>query len=98
MDIVDSIGFLRYEGKMVEAGLLDAKAAARALNGFDASLRYFISVQRPALADIDLPIPVKIEEGSWEAHIPDTIYGWIRGSRDRWGGVRRESRTAARGK
>jgi hypothetical protein len=57
METVDSIGFLRYEGKMVEGGLLDAKSAARALNGFDFSLRYFISVQRPALADIDLPIP-----------------------------------------
>jgi hypothetical protein len=77
MDDVDSIGFLRYEGKLVEGGLLEAKSAARALNGFDSSLRYFISVQRPALAEIDLPIPVKIEEGSWEAHIPTTILGWI---------------------
>jgi hypothetical protein len=77
METADSIGFLRYEGKLVEGGLLDAKSAARALNGFDSSIRYFVSVQRPLLATMDLPIPVKIEEGSWESHIPEAIGIWI---------------------
>jgi hypothetical protein len=77
METTDSIGFLRYEGKLVEGGLLDAKSAARALNGFDSSLRHFVSVQRPLLATLDLPIPVKIDEGSWMASIPEAIGIWI---------------------
>lgn len=73
----DSIGYLKYDGKLVDEGILDARAAARALHGFDHSLRYFISQDRPDLAALEFPIPVKIERGSWWAGIPQSAETWI---------------------
>ena len=36
------IGYLKYSGKSVEDGLMDARKSAEALLGFDEVLRYFI--------------------------------------------------------
>jgi len=77
MESPDCVGFLRYEGKIVEDGILDARSAAKALLGFDSSMRYFINQERPDIAAIDFPIPVKVQQGSWEALIPQTVEGWI---------------------
>jgi hypothetical protein len=69
---LDLIGFLKYEGKLVEDGILDAKSAAKALFGFDHALRYFITQAHPDLATIQFPIPVQIQRGSWLAVIPSS--------------------------
>ena len=71
------IGYLKYSGKSVEDGLLDARKSAEALLGFDEILRFFLLKEDPALAEIDFEIPVRIKKGSWEALIPETIGGWI---------------------
>lgn len=77
-DAKDFIGFIKYEGRLVEEGILDAKSAAKALHGFDYALRYFVTQQQPELATVEFPIPVRIGRGSWWAIIPQSAEGWIR--------------------
>jgi hypothetical protein len=77
METTDCVGFIRYEGRIVEDGILDARSAAKALNGFDSAMRYFIAQERPDIAAIEFPLPVKIQQGSWEALIPKTVEAWI---------------------
>ena len=71
------IGFIRYEGKPVEKGYLDARKSAEALLGLDEALRYFVGKQDDQLARIDYEIPVRIRKGTWEALIPHDIPSWI---------------------
>ena len=63
------IGYLKYSGKSIEDGLLDARKSAEALLGFDEILRYFITKDIPDLKDIDFEIPVRIRKGCWEVLI-----------------------------
>jgi hypothetical protein len=55
-----SLGFLKYEGNLVQEGYLDARTSARALVGFDKALRYLVARQRTELAGVDFEIPVRI--------------------------------------
>lgn len=71
------IGFIRYEGKLVEDGLMDARKQAEALLGLDNALRYFIAKQAPDFRNLDFEIPVRIKKGSWEALIPESVGGWV---------------------
>lgn len=71
------LGFLKYEGKLVEEGYLDARTSARALVGFDGALRYLVARQEPELTGTNFEIPVRIQRGSWEAIIPHTIGQWV---------------------
>jgi hypothetical protein len=71
------LGFLKYEGKLVKEGYLDARISARALTGFDSALRYLVARKTPELAGIDFEIPVRIERGSWVALLPHTIGQWV---------------------
>jgi hypothetical protein len=73
----ENIGYLKYEGKLVEAGLLDARKAAQALLGFDEAIRFFVGQQSVVLRDLDFEIPVRVREGSWEALIPNTLIEWV---------------------
>lgn len=61
------VGFVKYDGKEVTPGILDAGMAGMALTGLDDLLRYFNSKQSIDLAKLDYEVPVKIREGSWEA-------------------------------
>jgi hypothetical protein len=67
------IGYLKYSGKSVEDGFLDARKSAEALLGFDEVLRFFLLKEDPSLKDVDFEIPVKIRKGSWEMVIPEII-------------------------
>jgi len=71
------IGYIKYEGVLVEDGLMDARKQAKALLGFDAALRYFIAKRAPDFRNIDFEIPVRVRKGSWEALIPETVAGWV---------------------
>ncbi len=73
------IGFIKYEGHLVEDGLMDAKRQARALLAIDYALRYFIEKTAPELGRLDFEIPIRIRKGSWEALIPETVGGWVQG-------------------
>lgn len=67
------LGYLKYSGKSVESGLLDAKKSAEALLGFDEILRYFLAKEDPSLTGLNFEIPVRIKNGSWEIAIPEII-------------------------
>jgi len=69
----DYLGLVQYVGPSVEDGLLDARKSAEALIGLDDAIRYFVGAQLSALHDADYEIPVRIQRGSWQAIIPDTI-------------------------
>jgi len=71
------LGYLKYDGKLVDSGFFDARKSAQALLGFDDSLRYFLYQESSLLRDLDFEIPVKIEKGSWLAYIPHNIQDWI---------------------
>ncbi len=71
------IGYIKYEGDLVEDGLMDARKQALALIGFDTAIRYFIEKQAPEFRNLDFEIPVRVKKGSWEALIPETIAGWV---------------------
>jgi len=71
------IGYLKYSGKSVEEGLLDARKSAEALLGFDEILRFFVLKEEPSLKSFDFEIPVRIKKGSWEAWIPAAIALWF---------------------
>ncbi|MEW6620344.1 MAG: hypothetical protein AB1422_13590 [bacterium] len=71
------IGYLKYEGKLIEDGLLDARKAAQALLGFDEAIRFFVGQQSPSLRDLDFEIPVRLRKGSWEALIPTSLIDWV---------------------
>ena len=65
-----TIGYFKYDGQSVKEGIIDARAAAKALDGLDSAMRFFISYDRKELVDVEIPIPVRIEKGSWVADIP----------------------------
>jgi hypothetical protein len=72
------IGFVEFTGKGVQEGLLDARKQAKALIGFDSSLRFFVGMQIPELQKADYDIPVRVEKGSWQVLIPENIEAWIK--------------------
>lgn len=67
------IGYLKYKGKSVNDGLLDARKSGEALIGFDKILRHFLLKENPLLTEIDFEIPVEIKKGSWMSGIPENI-------------------------
>jgi hypothetical protein len=73
----DYVGFLKYNGKLVEDGIMDARTSAKALLGFDRALRYCIAQKNAELAATDFEIPVRIQKGSWTAFIPHTVGQWV---------------------
>jgi len=70
------LGYIKYEGESVRDGFLDMRKSADALSGFDKAIRYFLSVQDPNLQKMEYEIPVRIQKGSWEALIPQSLMGW----------------------
>lgn len=77
MELKDSLGYIKYEGSSVREGLMDARKQAEALLGLDAALRHFVSKQAPDLESLDYEIPVRVQEGSWEALIPNGVGEWV---------------------
>lgn len=67
------LGYLKYEGKLVEDGYMDARKSAQALMGFDEAIRSFVYLQAPNLRNIDFEFPVIIKKGSWTVNVPELI-------------------------
>jgi hypothetical protein len=74
------IGYIKYDGLLVQHGVMDARKQAEALLGFDSAIRYFLIKLSPEFKGFEFEIPVKVREGSWEALIPETISGWVQAS------------------
>ncbi len=77
MDETEYIGYLKYNGQLVEQGLLDGRKIAQALLGFDEAIRFFVGQQEPLLREIDFEIPVRIRKGTWEALISNELIPWL---------------------
>lgn len=71
------LGYIKYKGKLVDEGLMDARKSAQALIGFDECVRFFVGKLAPDLKNVDFEIPVQIRKGSWEVLIPESITHWI---------------------
>lgn len=63
----EEVGFIRYSGKDVEDGVIDAGGAGSALLGLDEAIRYFNSQQSPDFSTLEYDIPIQTRKGSWEA-------------------------------
>ncbi|EGQ7881685.1 hypothetical protein QTU67_003614 [Vibrio cholerae] len=70
------LGYIKYDGELVESGLMDARRQAKALLAFDSAIRELIVKQVPDLKHVDFEIPMRVQKGSWEALIPETVVGW----------------------
>lgn len=71
------IGYIKYDGCLVEDGLMDARKQANALLGLDQALRFFIAKLVPEFRGLDFEIPIRVNKGSWEALIPETVGEWF---------------------
>ena len=67
------LGFLKYEGELVNEGFMDARKSAQALLGFDEAVRFLIGQQAPKLRKSDFDFPVRVKKGSWEIVVPELI-------------------------
>lgn len=63
----EEVGFIKYSGDPLKAGIIDARSAGSALLGLDEAVRFFNAQQSPELAEIEYDIPVQTRAGSWEA-------------------------------
>lgn len=74
----DVIGFIKYFGDQVPAGIIDAKSAGTALIGLDEAVRFFNEKQSPEFARLEYEIPVQTQEGSWMALLlaPIAVVGY----------------------
>lgn len=79
-DVDGYLGYIKYDGKGLEKGVMDARKQADALLGLDHAMRHFIVKLNPSFKGVDFEIPVKVREGSWEALIPETVSGWVQAS------------------
>ena len=50
------LGYLKYEGELVDEGLMDARKSAQALLGFDECVRFFVCQLTPNLKNVDFEI------------------------------------------
>lgn len=71
------IAFLKYEGKLVEDGYLDARKSGEALVGIDELLRYFLLQEDPSISGFEFEIPVRVRRGSWETIFPENIDSFV---------------------
>lgn len=67
------LAFIKYEGKLVKDGYLDARKSGEVLVGIDELIRYFVYQENPRLKDFEFEIPVRIRKGSWETVFPENI-------------------------
>src|SRR5271157_4357349 len=72
------LGYLKYTGKLVDEGYMDARKSAQALLGFDEAIKFFVRLENSKFSQIEFEIPVRISKGSWEALIPQTIEAWLK--------------------
>ena len=63
----EEIGFVKYSGRSLVDGVIDAGSAGSALVGLDESIRFFNSQQSPDFATLLYDVPVQTRTGSWEA-------------------------------
>ncbi len=74
---MEALGKIRYQGEDLQDGVISSAEASVALRGLDRSLQWWISRYDRRLSDFDLPIPVRVNHGSWELELPKTVAEWL---------------------
>ncbi len=74
---MEELGLVRYEGEDLSEGIISSSEAIIAIRGFDGSLKWWVNRYDPSLADLDLPVPVRVNRGSWEIELPQTVGHWL---------------------
>lgn len=80
MEDKEYIGYVKYEGSLVDAGLMDARKAAQALIGFDEIVKFYAGRQASRLRDMDYDLPVLIKKGTWSIQILENLALWVAAS------------------
>lgn len=65
----EEIGYMKFSGAEVMAGVIDAGSAGMALIGLDEAVRFFNEKQSPEFARLEYEIPIKTTQGSWIAWV-----------------------------
>lgn len=78
------LAFIKYEGKLVEDGYLDAKKSGEVLVGIDELIRYFLYQEIPEIKEVEFEIPVRVRKGSWETIFPENIEAYAGGALALW--------------
>lgn len=65
----EDVGFIKYSGKAVPDGVIDAGSAGMALIGLNKALRFFNERQSPAFAKFEYEIPIRTAGGAWTAFV-----------------------------
>jgi hypothetical protein len=63
---LQEVGYIKYTGRDVDRGVIDAASAGSALIGLDETLRYFNAQQSPDFANLRYDLPIQTRTGSWE--------------------------------
>lgn len=78
------LAFIKYKGKLVENGYLDARKSGEALIGIDELIRYFVYQEYPQIKEFEFEIPVRVRKGSWETIFPENIDKFALGAFGLW--------------
>ncbi len=71
------LAYIKFEGKLVEDGYLDARKSAEILIGIDEIIRFFLLQENKSFAKLEIEIPIRVEKGSWIAILPPDLNNWI---------------------
>jgi hypothetical protein len=82
------LAFIRYEGDLVENGFMDIKKSAEILYSADELLKYYFERLDPNLQHVEIEIPVRVRQGSWEIIFPDNIDEFITRGIIAWGAAK----------
>lgn len=69
----EELGFVKYSGKSLIDGVIDAGSAGSALVGLDEAIRFFNSQQSPDLSTFQYDVPVQTRPGSWQAVVVASV-------------------------
>lgn len=75
MENENYVGYLKFYGKNIENGIIQADIAGQALIGFDECIRFFNKKQNPEIILYDYKIPVITEKGSWVIWVLGSMAG-----------------------
>ncbi|WP_339724323.1 hypothetical protein [Maribacter stanieri] len=71
------LAYIKYEGKLVKDGYLDARKSAEILIGIDEIIRFYLFQENKDSAKLDIDIPIRVQKGSWMAILPPDLTLWI---------------------
>ena len=71
------LAYIKYEGKLVKDGYLDARKSAEIILGIDEVIRFFLLQEHKDSTKFDIEIPIRVDKGSWMALLPPDLTVYI---------------------